>query len=221
MLDRIVVDVIDMLLQVRFITNLVFPEPALPDSTLPFSVAGKALGGLGLAGGEISASETSLDSRPAQGKITIIRRQFPDAMQMLGQQAYGNHFEMAALFRFPPRSSKAFARQQFCQKRAAVVRHDREEVVSTFETGPPVVSHGCIPLITRIHPHGLKPILHKAFARGQGNPQSQAYRFPLGLTMFSSGQPEENRRNFAKKGVAGEREGGYTLGVGFAGVAQG
>jgi len=38
-LDRIVMNVIDMALQVFFVANLMFPEPALPDAPFAFASA--------------------------------------------------------------------------------------------------------------------------------------------------------------------------------------
>jgi hypothetical protein len=81
MLHRVVMNVIKMGGKIAFITNHVFPKSPLPDTTFT-----RALTAWRQAfANRNPTDEGSFDQAPARGKIGIIWRQSPHAMQVIGQ----------------------------------------------------------------------------------------------------------------------------------------
>jgi len=60
-LDRIVVNIVDVLVQILLVPYLMFPETPLPYAAFSLSPARKALNRLTSAGFEISTGESSFD----------------------------------------------------------------------------------------------------------------------------------------------------------------
>ena len=69
-----------------------FPEPALPDATLPLAQARVEAP---LARGQ-TAGEYRLEYTPTGGEVIVIRRQGPDAMEMIGKHDPGINGERSA-----------------------------------------------------------------------------------------------------------------------------
>jgi hypothetical protein len=78
MLDRIVVDVIDMTRQIRLISNGVLPEPSLPEHVLAPMVARDRK-----SSANHLSREQALDPAPSSGKIPVVFRQREDRVQMI------------------------------------------------------------------------------------------------------------------------------------------
>ena len=93
-LDRIVVDVINVCLQIPFVPYQMLPIAALPDTTLPFRSAARAYA-LSLWN---ATREVRLDERPARRIVRIARRQLPDRMKMIRHHHHGHNLEGVAEF---------------------------------------------------------------------------------------------------------------------------
>ena len=87
MADRVVMNVLHMPPKIMGITDLVFPEAALPDRPLILAPARgwRHIGRIAFA----SAAEIAFNQPPSQGKVGIPIRQGPDTMQVIGQQYKG------------------------------------------------------------------------------------------------------------------------------------
>ncbi len=80
-LDRVVMDVIDVVAVIGFIPNQVLPISTLPDAAFATSLTyGRSMFGDGYL-----LAESLLDPPPAAGEITVSGREGGDAMQMVGQ----------------------------------------------------------------------------------------------------------------------------------------
>jgi len=79
MAERIVVDVIEMMMQVSLVATDRLPIPSRPDSS--FTLAHPA-GGNGFTLGEHSG-KTGLDQAPTQREVSITRRQAPQTMHVV------------------------------------------------------------------------------------------------------------------------------------------
>ena len=93
MLHRVIVDVINMLLQVILIAYQVLPKSPLPYSFFALAEFARATPGVSRKG----LRKRGLDALPARGKIAVIRRQFPQRMQMFGQNTNGDCFNGSGL----------------------------------------------------------------------------------------------------------------------------
>jgi len=90
--DRIEVDVIDVTFEVRIISDRMLPKPSLPDSRFapPDLAPRPQLRGRQLAG------ESAFDLAPASREIGIARRQSPNGVEMVRQDADGIRYERQA-----------------------------------------------------------------------------------------------------------------------------
>ena len=80
-LDRVVMDVIDVVTVIGFIADQVLPIPTLPDAAFATSLTyGRSMFGDGYL-----LAESLLDPPPATGEIAVSGREGGNAMQMLGQ----------------------------------------------------------------------------------------------------------------------------------------
>lgn len=77
-------NIIDMELQIFLITNLMLPKSALPNASLPLTIARRTLVVFGAAGTKIPTAKTSFDTGSSQGEIAITPWKFPYAVQMIG-----------------------------------------------------------------------------------------------------------------------------------------
>jgi hypothetical protein len=89
MLDRVVMNVVEVSLQILFIANRVLPEPRLPDPSPVASAAGLADGPLRPPGRQPPLGELLLDPGPTRRISIITRRQYPERVQMIGQKHRG------------------------------------------------------------------------------------------------------------------------------------
>jgi hypothetical protein len=92
-LDRIEMDIIDVPLQVSLVANRMLPIATLPNPPLPVG---------NFARGDWHPAwkpprKPRLDHIPAQREITVVRRERPDCMQMIGQHANGDRLEWISL----------------------------------------------------------------------------------------------------------------------------
>ncbi|MDA8423968.1 MAG: hypothetical protein M0Z89_11600, partial [Nitrospiraceae bacterium] len=78
------------------IPDLMFPVPMLPDCLLSFMNMRFRLPSLELV--STAPAEMALDLSPANGKIVVIFRQGPNAMQMLRQQYKSVYSKRVLLF---------------------------------------------------------------------------------------------------------------------------
>ncbi len=79
-------DVIHVLLKIGIVAYLVFPEPPLPNGTLPVPYLRGIQPIVAVKNRFGSLRKTCLDQTPPLGKIVIGRRQGPDAMKVVRQQ---------------------------------------------------------------------------------------------------------------------------------------
>ncbi len=80
MLDRVVVDVVDVAAQIHFVSNNLFPLAALPYSAfaLLYATLLQALGWLNGAG------ESGFNETPSRRIVGVHSRQGPDTMEVVG-----------------------------------------------------------------------------------------------------------------------------------------
>lgn len=91
-LDRIVMNVINMRLQIPLVPNQMFPIAALPESAFPLRGAARKNAFIFWN----TACEARLDQRPARRIVRIPRRQPPDCMKMIRHHNHGHNFERVA-----------------------------------------------------------------------------------------------------------------------------
>jgi len=77
-------NVIRMPLELGFIADPVFPKPTLPEGQFPAFLPGCALGVEGIRS-TLLTHQPFYDA-PADGKVGVIDRQRPDAVQVIGQE---------------------------------------------------------------------------------------------------------------------------------------
>src|SRR3989338_1536249 len=86
MLDRVVMNVINMPLQIQIVANLMLPKSPLPNRRFLAQHFRFAQCRVMLDQMPALFAYSTLDNRPTPGKICIALRQSPDAMQMFRQQ---------------------------------------------------------------------------------------------------------------------------------------
>lgn len=96
-LDRVDMDVVDVIPKIVFVHDRVFLEPALPDATFAF---GDARIGTTFCSRE-PAGESGFDACPAIRVVGIAFGQPPQAMQMFLQHHDNDHVEGACTLRSP------------------------------------------------------------------------------------------------------------------------
>ena len=103
--NRIVMDIVQMLAKVFFVSNCVFPEAPLPYGRLPFFSSGGITVRFGSTLGQISFGKQSFEHVPSGGKVGVAIWQSPNAMQMIREEAENFRSEWKAILRpFPGRS---------------------------------------------------------------------------------------------------------------------
>ncbi|MCA1861978.1 hypothetical protein LE191_17855 [Janthinobacterium sp. HSC-3S05] len=133
MLDGVVVDVIDVVCEVAFVTQDVLPIPLLPDI---FKIAALA--------------EPRLDQAPARHEIGITIRQGPDAMQVIRKDDDGIDSEWPFMAHGAESVAQQIHGRGSGKNRPAVGRHHREKKAAAW-LGCASVSHGCVGVV------GLRP----------------------------------------------------------------
>jgi hypothetical protein len=84
MLYRIEMNILDMADKIAIISNLMFPEAALPNCLFSFIKMRRSLPPFEPF--PAMPAEVTLDLAPSHGEVVVIFRQCPDAMQMVRQQ---------------------------------------------------------------------------------------------------------------------------------------
>ena len=136
MLDRVGVDVIGMTMPVPLVSNHMLPTPSRLDAA--FTLAHPA-GGNAFATREHSR-EMGFDQAPAHRKIVVIRRQAPQAMQVVRQYHHGLDHKRMRLLRhaqFINVLSEPVIAMTFRQVH-------REKISCAGYAGTCVVSHGAM-----------------------------------------------------------------------------
>ena len=82
-------DRVEVVLEVVFVLQSLFPEARLPHASPPFAPAPFADVRLGSSRAEPFFRKFFFDAAPALGVFIVTRRQGPDGVQMLGQQNQG------------------------------------------------------------------------------------------------------------------------------------
>ena len=123
-LHRVVVNVVKMPTIVCLVANGVLPQTALPDASLslPRTTRRDALSLSHAAG------KTGFDQTPASREISVVFRQLPDTVQMVGQDHYRIKQEWMRLAHMPesaPQVSDVFDQQR---PAVAIGKIDREEI---------------------------------------------------------------------------------------------
>ena len=77
-------NVIRMPLEIGFITDPVLPKPTLPKGQFPAFLPGYALGPDSIR--SVLLTDQPFYAAPADGKVGVIGRQRPDAVQVIGQE---------------------------------------------------------------------------------------------------------------------------------------
>ena len=169
MLDGIEVNVIDVALEIRIVSNRMLPVTALPNSSLAsdnfagaaWHIAGKA------------ARKSTLDQTPAQRKIGIAGRQRPDGMEMVRQYANCDSLKCVPLLNRRVDSPESV---NVAHKRVprSVRKSNGKEKNSAFDVWTSVSWHGgIISLLVRVG----------AGTRAHGT-QMRAFAHPTKLIMW-------------------------------------
>jgi hypothetical protein len=128
MLDRVVVNVIDVTSQIVVAPNGVLPVTPLPNAFIAlFNLAS----GAQLRAGE-STRKFAFNETPTHWEVQIARWQRPNRMQMIGQYADGNGFERIMISSKFVRFAEAI---DMPHKKVArpLGKRDREEVSAAFD----------------------------------------------------------------------------------------
>ena len=137
MLDRVVVDVIEVEAVVRFVPHDPLPVASLPDAAFGFAPASfRQAFDL-----RQRPRERGLDVPPPGSDVVIARRQPPQAMQMIGEYDIGLHGERPRLFGLGKRVAQRV--DVVGQQGAPAFQQvDREEVGAPRHPDASVVGHG-------------------------------------------------------------------------------
>lgn len=152
MLDRVVMDVIDMSTEIIIVTNQMLPIASLPDTSLP---AGDAPFASPFIPGQ-TTRETCLDLRPAIGIVGITGRQTPHAMQVIGQHHDRQHIERPSRL-FRPERGTQIVHPLHQQPATALQQIDGEEIGAAGHTDATIVRHPCSVAPTRADHHQQTP----------------------------------------------------------------
>jgi len=107
-LDGIVVDIIDMMHQLNFVADSVFPESFLPDTPFPVMITRMRDFGFLTAVSQPRFGKPAFYASPPSGKIVIIFRQFPNTMNMIRQKNNSRQIERMLCFLLSNRLPQVF-----------------------------------------------------------------------------------------------------------------
>ena len=107
-LDGIVVNIIDMMHQVRFAADSVFPESFLSDAPFPVMITRMRDFGFLTAVSQPRFGKPAFYASPPSGEIVIIFRQFPNAMDMVRQKNDSRQIERMLCFLLSNRIPQVF-----------------------------------------------------------------------------------------------------------------
>jgi len=136
MLDRVVVDVVEMALIVSLVANCVLPEASLPDSAFALRHARITHN---FATRDVPR-ENALDMRPANSVVRVTRRQGPDAVQMIWKHDDRIHIKRPCLFRGAQCSAQHVDPIRK-QRRSSISEHYSEEKASARNDCTAIVRH--------------------------------------------------------------------------------
>jgi len=143
MLDRVVVDVIHMPLEVRLITDDMLPETPLPNRAFFRAQSSGIRRRFGLM--TEGSAESTLDESPSHREIRISSRERPDTVEMIGQNDNGVDRKRVRLHHLPERTSQQLHMRRSCQDPCPSVRDNGEKIHASFNAGSQVTL-GEIPL---------------------------------------------------------------------------
>jgi hypothetical protein len=89
-------DIIHAALEVIFVAACVFVKPALPNPSFPLSLTARGNEAFCTNGIPPPSCKRRFDQPPACGIVRITAWQFPDRMQVIGQQYDGDDFKRVA-----------------------------------------------------------------------------------------------------------------------------
>lgn len=112
-LDRIVVNIIDMMHQVNFAADSVFPESLLPDTPFPVMIPRLRDFGFLTAVSQPCFGKPAFYTSPPSGEIVIIFRQFPNTMNMVRQKNDSRQIERMLCFLLSNRLPQVFVSRGF------------------------------------------------------------------------------------------------------------
>lgn len=135
--DRVVMDVIAVDVEIPLITKGMFPESALPNASFAFLLPSSRQAFPRREG----SGKRGFDQPPSCGVVRIVRRQSPQAMQMIRE----NDDSVDVKRSLPPHGNERGTQgvNLFRQEiPAAFQEGDREKVGSTGDIGANVMRHG-------------------------------------------------------------------------------
>ena len=135
-LHGVPVDVSDMGVEVLRVANGVFPEPPLSDAAFALAATAERI-----SRARKRFRKPRFDEPPSRRIVMIVRRQAPDAMEMLRQDADRDRFERMTSGDQPVRSAQS-ANVFGQQLRATVKQVDGEEIRPTRNEQASVIRHG-------------------------------------------------------------------------------
>ena len=127
MLNRIVIDVIEVPAEIIVVAYDVIPEAPLPNAALVARPARGAATRLMAAGGEVSACKRRLDGRPAQAESIISQWHRPDRMDVVRHNDDRVNREWMIRNDAPKRGAQQFDRGRIIEDWPALFGDDREE----------------------------------------------------------------------------------------------
>src|SRR5215468_3629468 len=138
MLHGIEMDVVDVAFEIGLIADRVFPIATLPNAFL-------ALQSLALRARPRfdSAGKATFDEAPSAGEIRIVRRERPQCMEVIRQDANRYSFKWTTLLNNAIGLSQPidFSGQQIA---GAVGQHNGEKEDTAFDTRAKIIRHGAV-----------------------------------------------------------------------------
>jgi hypothetical protein len=144
MLDRIVMNIIAQNFKFPFVSNLMFPEPPLPQASFPSTLPRFAHRPFGPPISQVIAGKPELDNPPANRKIRIVFRQRPQTMQMIRQQNDGILAKRIFCAGFRDGPMKGMPRELIGQKSTPPMADHRKKERSTGLKSTDIRRHGFI-----------------------------------------------------------------------------
>ena len=126
-LDRIVVDVIEVRLEIVLVNDRMLPESALPDSSPAFVLFACGNSLVPTAARQKRLRKALLNDTPTRGIIRVPAGQGPDRMQMIGQENDGVDFERPFRLALTEHLSEQRAISRNVKQWPPSVRHDGEK----------------------------------------------------------------------------------------------
>jgi hypothetical protein len=137
MLDRIVMNILDVLDEIVVVSNLMLPETTLPHRFLLFALP--RFGNLALGCDCTMPAEMALDQPPAGGKAGIANRQHPYTVKVLRQNHDGIDLERVMAHRVAECLAQQCDVFVGTQERTPVVGDNREKEGPTGRFGSTIV----------------------------------------------------------------------------------